>query len=209
MLIKHFVPVVLIALLVVAPVVAQGTAGWQVRVDRSTSASDPDASGDIKFMAMGSGFHAVNPQAAVYWRPEDIATGAYSLSGQFTQLKVSDHTNYYGLVFGGSDLGGAQQAYLYFMVAQDGTWLLKRRNGDATEDVTASRASPAIRKPNANGQATNTLGVRLTADTVVYSVNGTTVFTMPRTGLTAVTDGTYGFRINHRLEVQVDNFGLS
>lgn len=209
MLMNRIAPVALIVLLAVAPLVAQGTAGWQVRVDKSTSALDPDAAGDIKFMAMGSGFHAVNPQAGTYWKPGNIATGTYSLSGQFTLLKPSDHTTYYGLVFGGSDLGGAQQTYLYFMVAQDGTWLLKRRNGDATEEVTVRRASPAVRQPNANGQSTNTLGVRITADTVVYSVNGTTVYTTPRTGLTAVTDGTYGFRINHHLEVQVDNFGVS
>lgn len=205
----RFAPVALTALLAVAPLVAQGTAGWQVRVDRSTSASDPDAAGDIKFMAMGSGFHAINPQAGTYWNPENTATGTYSLSGQFTLLKPADHTSYYGLVFGGSGLGGTQQTYLYFMVAQDGTWLLKRRNGDVTEEVTARRASAAIRKPNANGQSTNTLEVRLTADTIVYSVNGTTVYTTPRTGLTAVTDGTYGFRVNHRLEVQVDNFWVS
>ena len=207
MLMNRFAPVALTVLFALTPLVAQGTAGWQVRVDRSTSGTDPDASGDIKFMAMGAGFHAVNPQAAVYWNPAYAATGTYSLNGQFTLLKPSDHTNYYGLVFGGSDLGGAQQAYIYFMVAQDGTWLLKRRNGEATEDVAPSRASPAVRRPNANGQSTNTLDVRITADTIVYSVNGTTVHTMPRTGIT--TDGTYGFRINHRLEVQVDNFGVS
>jgi len=206
MLMKRFVSVVLIVLFAVASLVAQGTAGWQVRVDRSTNATDPDASGDVKFMAMGSGFHAVNPQAAVYWNPANTAADSYSLRGQFTQLMVSDHTNYFGLVFGGSDLGGAQQAYVYFMVAQDGTWLIKRRDGDNAEDV-AKRASPAVRRLNANGQSTNTLDVRITGDTIVYSVNGTTVHTMPKVGIT--TDGTYGFRVNHRLEVQVDNFGVS
>lgn len=206
MLMKRFVSVVLIVLFAVASLVAQGTAGWQVRVDRSTNATDPDASGDVKFMAMGSGFHAVNPQAAVYWNPANTAADSYSLRGQFTQLMVSDHTNYFGLVFGGSDLGGAQQAYVYFMVAQDGTWLIKRRDGDNAEDV-AKRASPAVRRLNANGQSTNTLDVRITGDTIVYSVNGTTVHTMPKVGI--MTDGTYGFRVNHRLEVQVDNFGVS
>lgn len=207
MLMNRIVPVALTVLFAVAPLVAQGTADWQVRVDRSTSATDPDASGDVKFMAMGAGFHAVNPQAAVYWNPANTATGAYTLSGQFTQLMVSDHTNYFGLVFGGSDLGGAQQAYIYFMVAQDGTWLLKRRNGDVTEDVAARSASPAVRRLGANGQSTNTLDVRITSDTIVYSVNGTTVHTMPKAGVT--TDGTIGFRVNHRLEVHVDNFGVS
>ena len=202
---KRFVPVVLIVLFAVASLVAQGTAGWQVRVDHSTNATDPDASGDVKFMAMGSGFHAVNPQAAVYWNPANTATDSYSLRGQFTQLMESDHTNYFGLVFGGSDLGGAQQVYVYFMVAQDGTWLIKRRNGDNAEDV-AQRASPAVRRLGANGQSTNTLDVRVTGDTIVYSVNGTTVHTMPKAGIT--TDGTYGFRVNHRLEVQVDSFGV-
>jgi hypothetical protein len=31
----------------------------------------------------------------------------------------------------------------------------------------------------------------------------------PKAGLLAKTDGTYGIRINHLLEVQVDNFGVS
>jgi hypothetical protein len=45
--------------------------------------------------------------------------------------------------------------------------------------------------------------------TIEYSVNGTAVFTTPKTGNTATTDGEVGFRINHRLEVQVDNFEVS
>ena len=42
------------------------------------------------------------------------ATGNYTLKGTFTLVKPSDHTNYYGLVFGGSDLEGPKQTYLYF-----------------------------------------------------------------------------------------------
>ncbi len=53
------------ALLVIAPLLAQAPKGWMVRADRSTSASDPDAAGAIKFVTMGKGFHATNPQAAV------------------------------------------------------------------------------------------------------------------------------------------------
>ena len=30
-----------------------------------------------------------------------------------------------------------------------------------------------------------------------------------KTGATATTDGLYGMRVNHRLEVKVDNFGLA
>src|SRR5256714_7721564 len=133
---KCHVQVAVLALAAIAPLVAQTPKGWKVRVDRSTSASDPDAAGSISFVTMGSGFHATNPQAAVYWNPANTATGTYTLKGTFTLMKPSGHTNYYGLVFGGSDLEGPQQKYLYFVVAQNGTWLIKRRDGDGkTENV--------------------------------------------------------------------------
>jgi len=126
---KRHVHVALLAVLALAPLVAQTPQGWKQRVDRSASATDPDAAGAIKFVTQGSGFHATNPQAAVYWNPAATASGAYTLKGTFTLMKPSGHTNYYGLVFGGSALEGADQAYLYFVVAQDGTWLLKSRAG--------------------------------------------------------------------------------
>src|SRR5882672_585811 len=120
-----------LALLVTVPLLAQAPKGWMVRADRSTSASDPDGAGAIKFVTAGSGFHATNPQAAVYWNPTNTVSGNYTLKGTFTLMKPSGHTNYYGLVFGGSALEGAAQSYTYFLVAQDGTWLVKRRNGEA------------------------------------------------------------------------------
>src|SRR5437667_7877551 len=119
-----------LALLVTVPLIAQAPKGWMVRADRSTSASDPDGAGTIKFVTMGTGFHATNPQAAVYWNPANTATGNYTVKGSFKLMKPSGHTNYYGLVFGGSNLEGANQSYLYFLVAQDGSWLLKKREGE-------------------------------------------------------------------------------
>src|SRR5437870_8773276 len=109
--------VALLALAALAPLAAQAPQGWKMRVDRSTAASDPDAPGDIKFVTMGSGFHATNPQAAIYWNPANTASGTYTLKGTFTLMKPSDHNNYYGLVFGGSGLEGSDPSYRYFVVA--------------------------------------------------------------------------------------------
>src|ERR1051326_7393726 len=106
---KRHVFIAALAIAAAAPIVAQAPKGWKMRVDRSTSASDPDAPGGIKFVTMGSVFHATNPQAAVYWNPSNTATGNYTLKGTFTLMKPSGHTNYYGLVFGGRDLAGPQQ----------------------------------------------------------------------------------------------------
>ncbi|MBK5293485.1 MAG: hypothetical protein JJE04_17650 [Acidobacteriia bacterium] len=202
--------VAVLALAVVAPLAAQTPKGWKMRVDRSTAASDPDAAGSISFVTMGSGFQATNPQAAVYWNPANTVAGTYTLKGTFTLLKPSGHTNYYGLVFGGSDLEGPQQKYLYFMVGQNGTWLIKRRDGDATtENVSGKESNEAVKKPDDSGKSINALEVRAGADKIEYVVNGTVVHTTPKSGATAKTDGIYGIRINHRLEVQVDGLTVS
>jgi hypothetical protein len=203
--VKCHVHVAVLALVTITPLIGEAPKGWKMRVDRSTSASDPDAEGQIKFVATGSGFHATNSQAAVFWDPSNTATGSYTLKGTFTLVKPSGHTNYYGLVFGGSDLEGPQQNYLYFLVAQNGTWLIKRRDGDAkTENVVSRTPNDAVSKPDASGKSTNTLEVRVGTDKIDYVVNGTVVHTTPKTGATAKTGGIYGIRVNHLLEVHID-----
>ena len=206
---KRYALVAVFALLAIAPLVAQAPKGWRLRIDRSTSASDPDTAGTIKFVSMGSGFHATTPQAAVFWNPANTASGNYSLKGTFTLMKPSDHVNYYGLIFGGSDLEGAAQNYLYFMVAQDGTWLVKRRDGEQTREVSEKTPSNAVKKPDAGGKSTNALEVHVMRDKIEYVVNGTVVDTTPKTGPTARTDGLYGIRVNHLLDVQVDGLAVS
>ena len=206
---KRHVHIAVLALVALAPLVAQAPKGWKMRVDRSTAASDPDAPGDIKFVTEGSGFHATNPQAAVYWNPANTAAGTYTVKGTFTLMKPSGHTNYYGLIFGGSGIEGAQQSYLYFVVAQNGTWLIKSRNGDATATVAPKTPNDVVQKPGADGKSVNALEVRVGADKIDFVVNGQVVHSEARSGALAKTDGIYGIRINHLLEVQVDGFGVS
>jgi hypothetical protein len=205
---KRHVHFAVFALAAMAPLAAQAPQGWKMRVDHSASAADPDAPGEIKFVTMGSGFHATNPQAAVYWNPANTASGTYTLKGTFTLMKPSGHNNYYGLVFGGSGLEGPTQSYLYFVVAQNGTWLIKRRDGEATSNVAPKTPNDAVVKPGADGKSTNALEVRVGADKVDFVVNGTVVHSEPKTAL-AKTDGIYGIRVNHLLEVQTDALGVS
>src|ERR1700674_3054873 len=205
---RHFAVAVL-ALLAIVPRNAQAPKGWKLRVDRSMSASDPDAAGAIQFVETGSGFHATNPKAAVYWNTANTATGNYTLKGTFKLIKSSCYDEYYELVFGGSGLEGAMKSYLYFMVTDDGTYLINRRDGSSTQGVSPKTPSPAVKKPDASGTATNALEVRVTADKVTFVINGTVVTTLPKTGAAAKTDGVYGMRINHQLDVQIDGFAVS
>lgn len=235
-------------------VAAQTPEGWMLRADRSTNAQDPDGAGEIQFTTIPGGFHAVNPAAAIYWNPANTASGTYTLRGTFQLMEPSNHNNFYGLILGGRDLTGMEQHYLYFLVSQDGTYLIKRRLGDAapgagaargrgegmmrggganmpmppggqqaggrggrgrgpggpqaiTEDVVASTASDAVRTPGADGTSMNALEVRVGAETVDFAVNGTVVQSLPKADLE--TDGLYGIRVNHFLNVQITNFGVN
>ena len=91
-----------------------------------------------------------------------------------------------------------------------GAYLLvvKRRVGDAkTDNVVAKTPHEAIKKPEANGKSTNVLEVRVQADKVDYAVNGTVVGSTPKAGLT--TDGIWGIRVNHLLDVTIDEIGVT
>ena len=200
--------VVLVALItsLVAPLAAQKPAGWKMRIDRSTSAQDPDDRQDVTFMAMGKGFHVSGGPAGVYWNPANTAMGNFTAKGTFTLAKPSSHPNYYGIVFGGQALDGANQTYTYFTVAQNGTFLIKQRTGEMTRDVKTYTQSPAVKTPDNSGKSVNLLEVRVAGDTVSYVVNGMVVHTMPKADLKASTDGIVGFRVNHVTEVMVDDF---
>jgi subtilisin-like proprotein convertase family protein len=206
---KRHAAVAVLLSIAVAPLLAQVPKGWMVRVDRSTEASDPDAPGAPKLVPTASGFHVTAPQSAVLWNSANTATGNYTLKGTFTLNKSTGYLEYYGLIFGGSNIEGAGQQYLYFVITDDGTWLVKRRTGGTTQEVSDKTPSTAVKKPDAKGTCTNTLEVRVMADKIDFVVNGTVVKTLPKTGPAAKTDGVYGMRINHHLEVQVDGLGVS
>ncbi len=226
---KRYIPVVFLATALVATLAAQSPQGWKVRVDRSTNASDPDAAGDVQFTVIAGGYHAVNPAAAVFWNPAHTASGAYAVKGTFKLMEPSGHNNYYGLVFGGSALEGTDQHYLYFLVAQDGTFLVKQRAGDRmpdpnapagrggrgrgpqaiTQDVVAKTPHASIQKPGADGTSVNALEVRVKADAVDFVVNGTVVQTVPKASLPATTDGIAGIRVNHQLNVEITAFEIA
>ena len=202
---RYFLLIALVALLV-APVWAQAPEGWRVRVDQSRNAQDPDDTPNLKVATVGGGMRVTGGPAGTFWNPAHSVTGNYTVKGNFTLMQPSSHPNYYGLIFGGSALDGPNQRYVYFLVAQDGTYIIRRRNGDTVEDVKGDTPHAAVRRPDASGRSVNALEVRVAGDTISYVVNGTVVHTTPKTGVLASTDGLVGVRINHVLDVQVDGF---
>lgn len=199
--------ILILTILVATPVAAQAPEGWQVRIDRSTSAADPDDVPNVKVATVGKGFRVTGGPAGTYWNAVNRAKGNFTARATFRLMKPSGHTNYYGLIFGGEALEGASQRYIYFMVAQDGTFIIRQRTGEKVQDVTRMMHA-AVRQPAADGTSTNTLEVRVAANQISYVVNGMVVHTTPKSGATAQTDGLVGVRINHLLDVQVEELAV-
>lgn len=186
------------ALLVAVPLTAQAPAGWEMRVDHSTDASDPDDVPEVTVRTIANGFEVTTGPAVTMWNPANTATGQYTLEGTFTLLEPSGHVNYYGLIFGGSALEGAQESYIYFLVAQNGSYIIRHRAGNETvHDIVPRTPHEAVMAADANGQSVNRLQVRVGASETQFVVNGTVVHTAPKTGMAARTDGIWGVRVNH------------
>ncbi len=202
--------VALIAALAV-PIAAQVQPAWKVRIDGSQSASAPDANPNLKFTTTGKGFHVAGGPGALFWDPAHTVKGIYSVKATFTLLKPSDTVTHYGLVFGGTGIEGSAPTYVYFTIAQDGTFQIRHRAGGEVHEMDTSLHF-AVRKPNASGQSTNTLEVQVAPTAVSYLINGAVVDATPtRSGTgsyteTGKTNGIVGVRIDDHIDVQVDGF---
>lgn len=177
-------------------------AGWQARLD------NPGAGmANVKAMEMMGGLHVVLGPAGIFYQPSKMGKGDFQAKATFNQLKLAAHPEAYGLFIGGSDLQGAGQKYTYFIIRQDGKFMIKRRNGAQTSTVVDWTDNAAVKKPGADGKVSNTLSVNATKDAVKFMVNGTEVASQPRANLD--TEGVVGLRVNHNLEVHIADFAVS
>src|SRR5215204_5947548 len=112
-------------------------AGWMARLD--SGSTKPDG---VMMMPMGTGLHFKTGPAGIYYRQADTRSGAYEVHATFTQLEPAEHPEAVGLFIGGSNLAAANQKYTYFLVRQDGMFLIKRRDGAQTPEIKDWTANP-------------------------------------------------------------------
>jgi hypothetical protein len=129
------------------------------------------------------------------------------VSAAITLTKPSKHPEAYGLFVGGVGLEGADQRYTYFLVRQDGKFLVKRRSGAETQTVVDWTAHESVRAPKGEGSATNEFAIEVGPDQVRFLVNGAQVATATRSQVDA--EGIYGYRVNHNLDVHLNPIAFS
>ena len=209
-MIRRFIPAFL-ALLLAWPVAAQAPAGWQMRVDESTDVTDPDDVPEVTVTTVPNGFEVRTGPAVTLWNPANNATGNYTLEGTFTLLEPSGHVNYYGLVFGGRNLD-SNPSYIYFLVAQNGSFIIRHRaNNETVHDIVGRTPHTAVAGLVEDAApSVNRLQVRVGASETQFLVNGQVVHTAPKTGMAANTDGVWGVRVNHVIPgVRVENLRVT
>jgi hypothetical protein len=177
-------------------------AGWTVRADRGDAKNATVA-------AMGKGMHVTTGPAIILYRADTKGAGPFHTLATFTQTKPSEHAEGYGLLVGGQNLDGAGQQYLYFLVRQDGSYLIKRRDGEKTTDISKGWVQhAAVKKPEGKAAVTNLLEVDYKRDSsrVAFLVNGQEVQVADPKGLAM--DGIVGLRVNHNLDLHVEGFDV-
>jgi len=176
-------------------------AGWKGRLDSGGPVVG------VKLMVMGAALHVVTGPAGIYFRTADApATGAYEAHATFTQLAPAAHPEAYGLIIGGADLEGAAQKYTYFIIRQDGMFMVKRRLGNDTPTIMNWTENAAIKKADAAGKMTNGLAIDVGKSKVRFLINGVEVGAADPSKIDAA--GVVGIRVNHNLSVMVDGFGV-
>ncbi len=178
-------------------------AGWTVRTDGKGEQKN------VKVAPMGEGLHVTLGPAIILYRAATQGSGPFHTLATFTQTKPAKHPEGYGLFFGGKELGSEGQSYTYFLVRQDGSFLVKRRDGAKTSDVSKGWAAhPAVKQPDGKGSATNLLEVDNKSDPakVTFKVNGQDVHTADAQGIDV--EGIVGLRMNHNLDVHVEGFDV-
>jgi hypothetical protein len=174
--------------------------GWSVRADSGTGENNQLAiDGGVYHFMMGG----PPSDNGTFYNPAWTATGNHTLSATFTQNAAATHPTAYGLMFGGSNLGGADQMYSYFLVRQAGEFYIASRKGASVTAVVPWTANKAIKPQGADGHQTNTLSVQVAGANVIFSVNGAEVNRLPAASLQV--NGLYGFRVGHRLDITVTN----
>ncbi len=174
--------------------------GWKARAD---GGGDMHGGKDtLSFVQMTPGFHVTTGPASIMWSPDSTASGEYTVEGSIFLFPTNGRDQEgYGIFIGGKDLDGATQQYTYFLLRNDGKFLIKRRNGAQTSVLKDWTALPAIKLQSGADAMKNDLRVAVGAQSVVFSVNGAEAVTLPRSQVAP--DGIFGLRINHAVNSHV------
>ncbi len=192
--------------------------GWTGKIDASEEKAG-QVLNNAKLAPEGGALHVSTGPAVTYWNPANMATGNYTVKATFTEsqyMSINSHPHPYGLVIAGSDMGTAQQSFLYCAAYGDGTFIV-RGFGPTPFQMNGPRpqANAAVHKAAGVGQAvTQEIALSVRADKVECAINGAVVGSYDKTALVTAgklktTDGVYGIRFGHNTDAVVAGLSVT
>lgn len=185
--------------------------GWEVRLDQPKEGvkvgADSETS-DIFFVTMTPGWHITTGPRAIFYHPASVASGSFAATAGVYLFPPGERNEAFGIFVGGRNLDSSEQEYVYFLIRRTGEFLIKRRNGESTEILHDWTRHEAVKPYTADTEGTlhNVLQVDAGDEAVSFLVNGDQVAQLPRSGLHV--DGIVGLRVNHALNLHVDELSV-
>lgn len=182
--------------------------GWQGKID-AAAAKKGMTINDSKFAAEGGGFRLAVGPAASYWNPANTVKGDYTVSATFREPKVaSDHPHPYGIFIGGSKLDTDQHNLLYCVAYSDGTFLVRGFSNGTVFNVSKRGPNAAVKKAGADGSVAQEIAWSVKGDRAECLINGQVVAGFNKADIVGAgklesTDGVYGLRVSHNVDVTV------
>jgi hypothetical protein len=186
--------------------------GWQGKVDAGAAKKGATIN-DSKFEEKAGAFHISAGSASTYWNPANTASGDYTVSATFTEPKMSaGHPHPYGIFIGGSKLDTDQPTYVYCVAYGSGEALVRGFSNGKVVDFSKRGPNPAVAKAEAGGSVKQEIAWTVKGDRAECSMNGTVVAGFDTSELVGPgklesTDGIYGIRAAHNVDIVVTNFG--
>ncbi len=182
---------------------------WTVRFDHpGTATVGADSTADVWFVNMTPGWHITTGPAAIFYHPASTVEGNQRIESNIYFFDPKGRLEAYGIFFGGQNLDSDNITYDYFVVRNNGEFLVKRRNGDETSIIhpwTADEAV-AIFGPETEGTVANKLAVEVRDNEVAFFVNDAEVLTLPSESVNI--EGVLGLRLNHQVNVHVSTLSV-
>jgi hypothetical protein len=188
--------------------------GWKGKVD-ARAAGQGKTVKDSKFAKSGDMIDLKIGPAAIYWSDANSASGSYEVKASFTEnAHKPNHPHSYGLFIGGADLDSDAQSFVYCIVYANGTYSAKYFHGANVVTIADRVESPAIKKADESGKATNEIGWRVRDGKASCVINGTEVQTWNASELVGTDklkslDGKYGVRVSHNLDLAMTPIAIS
>ena len=182
--------------------------GWQGKIDAGAVKKGLTIN-DSKFAGDGKTLNLTVGPAASYWNPANTVSGDYTVKATFTEPKVSgDHPHPYGIFIGGTSLDTDKHNLLYCVAYSDGTFLVRGFSGGTVFNPSKRGPHAAVKKAGADGSVSQDIAWTVKGDRAECSINGQVVAGFNKADIVGAgklesTDGVYGIRVSHNVNVNV------